>query len=243
MASGFDPNRHYADNVLSQIEIFVEKFRDIREPGELRSALNSEELHGGTIGQTPEHFTEKYLIQPILTGLGYKDPDEDSVGESVPQVQSKPAAFPKIEQKLPDFKLENVHPELICIVESKAINREPLEGPKKEATTDIQEYLRSNTFSKFAREECGYLVGIATDGWRWSLWAKDLEQASIRENIGGRRSIEPVVAEVANAKLYDGTDEYDRVELRNKIQEELTEVFSVKSLPDHVLDGLNRFKF
>lgn len=176
----FDP---VAERVRQQLRTFPLKFRDLGEGGKLSQILTEGEtqtLPGPYIGQQPETFTEQYLIEPVLHGLGYTDPTSIKYDGSGPHFVRRPTTFRSVENKRPDYLLEQVDESLICILEAKAANRE--QKTKRAATSDIREYIEVNAFCKYLREmEHEQMVAIGTDGLRWTLWRSDLHNDSERQ--------------------------------------------------------------
>ena len=75
----FDP---IAERVRQQLRTFPLKFRELGECGKLSQILTdgqTQTLPGPYVGQQPEMFTEQYLIEPVLHGLGYTDPASTEV--------------------------------------------------------------------------------------------------------------------------------------------------------------------
>ncbi|WP_251343637.1 hypothetical protein [Haloplanus halophilus] len=75
--SRLDDFDHIAERVRQQLRTFPLKFRELGEGGKLSLILTDDEttaLPGPYVGQQPEVFTEQYLIEPVLHGLGYTNP-------------------------------------------------------------------------------------------------------------------------------------------------------------------------
>jgi len=233
---GFGPNEYAAQEVLRKLSVFPERFHELGANGELRNLLNSpEKLSGPEVHQKPEFFTEQYLIEPILYGLGFDDPTSDTYNEDAPYFIRRPSTFDTVEQKRPDYLLKLVDSEVVCFLEAKAANRERPDGGETAATDQVNGYLRTNAFHQvdyFDSPDRRYLVGIATDGFRWSLHSKDLE-------TGERRS---------NESMIDLTDLVDwtpwlggrdtrtknvRTKSRARLASEFTPVFGAHSLGDY----------
>ena len=241
--SGFDIDDSRAQKTLDAIQAFVEEFKYRQEAGELRRLLDGERLNGGILEQAPEDFTEHELVQPCLHALGYSDPQQSDVSASDPQLRRQPAKFPKVEQKRPDYELRNVHDQLTCIVEVKAINRERVTQPGK-ATENIETYLDNNTFCKHARgDPPGVLVGIGTDGFRWFLWLKDLDTGTIHENII-RESIIGPVKKIATNELPEMTSDQEarqtRIQVRDELKTHLVTSFSRENVVRQVGTEITR---
>jgi len=175
------PDYQIAERVRLQTEVLPQKFRELNEGGQLRTILRSTNtLPGARVEQAPEVFTEQYLIEPVLHGLGYLNPASAEYDGNSPHFIRRPITYRKVEPRQPDYLLKNVSNSLVCIVEAKAANREQMTGSKQKATSDIREYLKEDTFCKYLRDlNQRYLVGIGTDGLRWTLWMKDLETGEV----------------------------------------------------------------
>jgi hypothetical protein len=169
----FDP---IAERVRQQLRTFPLKFRELGEGGKLSQILTDGEtqtLPGPYVGQQPEMFTEQYLIEPVLHGLGYTDPASTEYDGTGPHFVRRPTTFRSVESKRPDYLLKQVDPSLVCILEAKAANKE--QKTKRAATSDIREYIEVNAFCKYLREmEHEQMVAIGTDGLRWTLWHSHL---------------------------------------------------------------------
>jgi hypothetical protein len=95
-----------------------------------------------------------------------------------------PSTFRKIEDKRPDYKLENIDPEAVSILKAKAAGNEQPQGSKQEATADIPKYTDVNTFAKYLKSrDQRYLIAIGTDDLRWVLRAKDVRSGETQEGI------------------------------------------------------------
>lgn len=221
-----------AARVSKAVEEFVATFGKVGAPGELRRLFDGKRLDGGKIQQQPEDFTEQYLIQPCLEALGYEDLQSDGVSADDVHHRHEPSEFPKAETNHPDFKLVNVDPQLVCIVESKKVNGELLRTGRRDATADVETYLRSNTFAKHLREQDKrVLVGVGSDGFRWSLWAKDVVDDTLAEDIK-QISIESEIRTTAANILYDGpAEEGWRVPVEKQLRKKLVRGFSPENLP------------
>lgn len=225
-----------AEGVRMQINEFPEKFQEIQECGQLRRVLqDKKEISGPVIRQTPEQFTETQLIEPVLEGLGYQDPDSESYIQGNPYYIKRPTTYDKIEPRRPDYLLKDIAPSVVCIVESKAANRERMSGAKQAATDDIRDYLEEDTFCKYLHDiEQRYLVGIGTDGLRWTLWMKDLKTRETRES-SPKVDISPVVEQSAirlgaiEQKVSAGVDTD-----RQKLLKKFIPSFAAKNLHTHI---------
>ena len=229
-----------AERVRQQLEVFPGKFRELGEGGELAKVLRTpRNLSGPKVEQKPEDFTEQYLIEPVLHGLGYLNPvSEDFVGEG-PHFVRQPSTFDKIENLQPDYLLKNLSPEVVCILEAKAANREQ-PGPKKEhATDDIKEYVASNTFSKYLKSrKQRYLIAIGTDGLRWVLRAKDVRSGETIEPIDEKVDLSGIVEVLAQQEaVIEGEPAQKTGEIRQELAEEFVPYFSARTMADFVRDS------
>lgn len=220
-----------ADLVRRQLRTFPLKFRELGESGELRAILDEKEsqtLRGPYVGQQPEMFTEQYLIEPVLHGLGYKNPASPDYDGTGTHFVRRPTTFRNVESKRPDYLLKQVDPSLVCILEAKAANRE--QKTERAATADIHEYIEVKAFCKYLRElNHEYLVAIGTDGLRWSLWRSELK-SNDRELIC-RVDLSEVIKSIAKKHdVIEGDSERGPANIRNSLQQ-FTNCFSVERLP------------
>ena len=225
-----------AEGVRMQTEVFAQKFRELGEGGLLAKTLrNPTTLKGARIEQAPEVFTEQYLVEPVLHGLGYLNPASEEYDGEGPHFIRQPITYQKVEPLQPDYLLKNVAPSVVCIVEAKAANREQMSGAKQDATDDIREYLEEDTFCKYLRDvDQRYLVGIGTDGLRWTLWMKDLETGETREACP-KVDISPVIKRAAiRLKTIDGKVSDSRQTERHTIFEDFIPAFAAKNILHHI---------
>ena len=69
------PDYQIAERVRLQTEVLPQKFRELNKGGQLSTILRSTStLPEARVEQAPEVFTEQYLIEPVLNGLGYLNP-------------------------------------------------------------------------------------------------------------------------------------------------------------------------
>jgi hypothetical protein len=231
------PDYAIAERVRQQLEPFTAKFRDLGDPEELRELLNgTRTLRGPRVRQQPEDFTEQYLIEPVLHALGYWNPTSEKYESREPHYIRRPSEFREVESKRPDYKLENVGSSVVCFLESKAANREQLTGSKQKASEDVEMYIEDDTFCKVLREtEHQYLVGIGTDGLRWTLYWKNLETGELTEDAP-RVDLSSILASNARrAGTLEGEPRLTRPEQREKLLEEFVPAFAARNLEDHIV--------
>lgn len=241
--SQYDIDDHRAQRTLNAVRQFVAEFTHRQEIGELRRLVNGKQVNSGILGQAREDFTEHELIQPCLHALGYTDPQQETSGTSEPQLRRQPTAFEKVERKRPDYELQHVHEGLTCILEAKAVNREPADE-RGQATKDIEVYLEDNTFctqDTLAGQEV--LVGIGTDGFRWVLWIKDLEHGVLYEDIA-RVSITGAVREIMAIQRQEHVTKAAareaRTAARAELQRQLVATFSLENIRAEVAETVDR---
>lgn len=230
------PNYQLAERVQIQTEVVARKFRELNEGGQLAKILRSTStLPGARVEQAPEVFTEQYLIEPVLHGLGYLNPISDDYTGDGPHFIRQPITYRKVEPRQPDYLLKNIDPSVVCIVESKAANREQMSGSKQDATADIREYLEEDTFCKFLRDiDQRYLVGIGTDGLRWTMWMKDLETGETKEATP-KVDISPVIErEAVRLDTIDGDVDDGRATTRERLLSEFIPAFAANNLHTHI---------
>jgi hypothetical protein len=234
--SGLNTDDFLAERVRQQLEVFPKRFRELGEGGELREMLRSPHtLSGARIGQAREDFTEQYLIEPVLHALGYLNPISEDYSGSGPHFIRRPSTFRKIEVKRPDYKLENISAQMVCILVAKAAIEEQPHGSKREATKDIEKYVTSNTFAKYLESrECQFLVAIGTDGLRWTMWAKDVRGRETREEITNV-DLAPAIESIAQEhSVIEGSPELRPPAIREVLAEEFVPAFSARQINDFV---------
>ena len=230
------PDYQIAERVRLQMEMFAQKFRELNEGGQLADVLrNPGTLPGTRIEQQPEVFTEQYLIEPVLHGLGYRSPTSEEYSAGGAHFIRRPITYRKVEPRQPDYLLKNVDDSLVCLVEAKAANRELVRGSKQDATADIRQYLEEDTFCKYLRDiDQKYLVGVGTDGLRWTLWMKHLPSGEIKEAAPKVDLSSIVEREAIRAETIDGDVELGRAADRRTLSEEFIPFFGERNLMNHV---------
>jgi hypothetical protein len=225
-----------AGKVRRQLEVFPQKFRELGEAGQLSDLFRSpKKFSGARVEQAPEVFTEQYLIGPVLHGLGYlssSSAEYDGIG---PHFIRQPITYRKVEPKQPDYLLKNIDPAIVCIVEAKAVNRERMTGAKTHASEDIREYLEEDAFCKYLRDtKQRYLVGIGTDGFRWTLWMKDIHTGEAMSH-NPKIDISPVIRKVASRRdVIEGDFSSGASDERELLAEEFVPAFAATNLPEYV---------
>lgn len=233
---GLNAQTVIAERVRQQLERFPEKFGELGESGELRKLCRkTTTLSGPKVQQSPEDFTEQYLIEPVLHGLGYWNPISEEYTGTGPHFVRRPSTYHKIEIKRPDYLLKNISPTLDCILEAKAANEEQPTGTKRKATDDVRTYVEDNTFAKYLESrEKRYLVAIGTDGFRWVLWAKDVRTGETKEAIT-EVDLEDAISDLAKqAAVIEGESEQTTAEIRRFLTSEFITPFAARSLPEFV---------
>ena len=234
--SGLNTDDFLAERVRQQLEVFPKRFQELGEGGELRHMLrNPRTLSGPRIGQAPEDFTEQYLIEPVLHALGYLNPISEDYTGSGPHFVRRPSTFRKVEPKRPDYKLENISSEMVCILEAKAVNEEQPYGSKQEATEDVRGYISSNTFAKYLeRLEFRFLVAVGTDGFRWTMWAKDVRAQETKEELK-KVDLSPAIESIAQKhSVIEGSPESQPAAIRKVLAEDFIPAFSASHINDFV---------
>lgn len=234
--AGLNSDDFLAERVRQQLEVFPKRFRELGEGGELRRLLRTPHtLSGARIGQAREDFTEQYLIEPVLHALGYLNPISEDYTGNGPHFVRRPSTFRNIEVKRPDYKLENISPEMVCILEAKAANEERPSGSKQKATDDIEDYVSSNTFGKYLEEiDYRFLVAIGTDGLRWTMWAKDVRARETMQEIE-TVDLAPVVGSIAQQhSVIEGAPELRPPAIRKVLAEDFVPAFSARHINDFV---------
>jgi len=230
------PNYWLAEGVRMQTEVFAQKFRELGEGGLLAKTLRTPTtLQGARLEQAPEVFTEQYLVEPVLHGLGYLNPASEEYEGEGPHFIRQPITYKKVEPLQPDYLLKNVASSVVCIVEAKAANREQMSGAKQDATADIRAYLEADTFCKYLRDvDQRYLVGIGTDGLRWTLWMKDLETGETREACP-KVDISLAIEHAAiRLNTIDGDVDEGRQTERHTLLEDFIPAFAAENLLNHI---------
>jgi hypothetical protein len=230
------PDYHIAERVRIQTEVFPQKFRELNEGGQLAEILrNPTTLPGARVDQAPEVFTEQYLIEPVLHGLGYLNPTSEKYEAGKPHFIRQPITYQKVEPNQPDYLIKNIDPSVVCIVEAKAANKERMNGTKQYATDDIREYLEEDTFCKYLRDiDQQYLIGIGTDGLHWTLWVKNLETGETHAEVP-KVDLSPAVERAAiRLDTIDGEVAEGRETEREALLEEFIPAFAADNLLTHV---------
>jgi hypothetical protein len=110
-----------------------------------------------------------------------------------------------------------------------------MRGTKQDATADIRQYLEEDTFCKYLRDiEQEYLVGIGTDGLRWTLWMKHLHTGEIREATPKVDISSIVEREGIRVGTIDGDVEQGRGTDRETLSEKFVPAFGARNLTEHV---------
>ena len=90
------PDYQIAERVRLQMEMFAQKFRELNEGGQLADILrNPGTLPGARVEQQPEVFTEQYLIEPVLHGLGYRSPTSEEYSAGGAHFIRRPITYRK----------------------------------------------------------------------------------------------------------------------------------------------------
>lgn len=233
---GLNTDQFLGERVRQQLEVFPKRFKELGEGGELRELLRTPRtLSGARIGQAREDFTEQYLIEPVLHALGYLNPISEDYTGSGPHFVRRPSTFRKIELKRPDYKIENISDSIVCILEAKAVNEEQPTGSKRKATEDVQKYINSNTFAKYLEShECRYLVAIGTDGFRWTMWARDVRARDTKEEIT-KVDLAPVIESIAQKhSVIEGSPNLQPPAIRRVLAEDFVPAFSARRINEFV---------
>lgn len=229
------PDYHIAERVRMQAEVFPRKFRELNEGGQLAKILRSTTtLPGARVEQAPEVFTEQYLIEPVLHGLGYLNPTSEKYDAGKPHFIRQPITYQKVEPNQPDYLLKNIDPSVVGIVEAKASNKEQMRGTKRYATADIQEYLEEDTFCKYLCDiDQRFLIGIGTDGFRWTLWIKDLETGKTHTEVSKVDISQAVERAAIHLDTIDGEVTSGNEVERKMLLEEFVPAFAADNLLSH----------
>ncbi|ELY55162.1 hypothetical protein [Natronococcus jeotgali] len=229
-------NEFLAERVRQQLEGFPEKFRELGEGGELRKLCREPTtLSGPKVNQAPEDFTEQYLIEPVLHGLGYWNPSSDRYSGTGPHFVRRPSTYRHVEIKRPDYLLKNVSPRLVCFLEAKAANEEQATGDKRRATADIEEYVESDTFAKYLETlEKRYLVAIGTDSFRWVLWAKDVRTGETRPELATVDFSDAIESIAKRDRVIEGEPDHSTTDVRKLIADEFVPAFAARSVTEFV---------
>ncbi len=214
-----------AYHVTQRLIDFVHRF-DTRttDSGSLARILTGETFKGGIVGQAPEFFTEQYLIVPVLNGLGFN------------QVRWRPVDLTKEERKEPDFQIDDPPSEIVCIVEAKRLGREKADAS---ASKQIEGYLSDDTFVKYATDrDRRFLVGIATDGVFWTLYAKPIGQREIID-IGTISIQDELLALTQSHRRATQSSSELVLSTRNSLESSLIPLFANHNLREVVVDEIN----
>ena len=217
-------NLYLAENLRRVVEEFVTTFEDCGAASTLEDLIQSKATPfvGGSVRKQPERFTREELIEPCFTTLGY-------------EVNGDPVTPIKEDRKQPDVELNDGSSEYICIAECKALNRERRDGA---ASENLKErYLEQNAFAthKFT-PDLQYLVGIATDGFTWQFYAKDLT-ANEHRNLGNS-SLLPVIRQVYNDR-YGGSSANSWPDMRDHIANDFVSNFAADKVLEQCQHSFN----
>ncbi|SEP27926.1 hypothetical protein SAMN05216388_10628 [Halorientalis persicus] len=222
--SEFDVDHLRAQNVLQALQDFAAEVRQRRAVTQVKKVARNAatQFKGGYVDQAPEYFTEQYLIESVL--------DQLALGP-----WPRPVELVKDEQRRPDYRLRDVATNCLAIGESKALNRERNQG---KATEDIKGYLHDETFLKtLRREEVRYSIGIATDGLKWRLFARDID-TGVQLKVADCSISEPVamVLEKAHSEV-DPAEDWTP-DARRRIANTLVAAFSRENIVSTAVAGL-----
>lgn len=239
----WDESDFAATRVVGQLDTFLEKFDGLGEVNHLDSVLTGHKtLQGPRVKQQPEVFTSQYLIEPVLHALNFYDPTSDVYEKSEPHFVRQPSTFNSVEQKRPDYHLKHPDERVICFLEAKAANREQMDGAKTAASDDIETYFESDTFCNVERgTEPGrrYLIGIGTDGLRWSLHVKDTKTGATARRTP-KADLSPVVESRARKHgPLAGEPEIDWNDQCEHVTESFTSDFEVDSIAESAISLLD----
>lgn len=168
------PNTATSDSTEVAVRRVVEDFLNtlLEEKSEhfVRNLIiNRDSFESRDFDQTPEAFTEQFLIYELLDSLGFR-------------YKKQSAAFGGSGEHYPDFRLKDTD-DIGVIGENKPVNE------WNEAPPQVDHYLD--------KKSVGAEYGIATDGIVWSLHrfneGSDKEKAQRRERI----DLQPVFLDVA----------------------------------------------
>lgn len=234
------PDQYTAEKICQRLQSFPRRFEQLDAVKELRSLLEEETvLSGPMVRQKPESFTQQYLIEPILDGLGYPSPSSEAYIGCGPHFVRDPTAKHVIERKRPDYLLETGEETTICLLEAKAANRE--RGKRSQAATEqVEMYTDENTFSKYRYTiDQRYLAAVATDGLRWKLWGKDVI-AGDKANLIRVYDFSPAIETIGDRlNVIESRDPLSRAEIRRDIERNFVPYFGAKNLPSTISANSN----
>lgn len=227
------PDQYVAEKVCQRLETFPRRFEQLDAIGELRNLFEENTvLSGPRAHQQPESFTQQYLIEPIVDGLGYPSPSSEAYGGKGPHFVRDPTANHVIERKRPDYLLDTAEETTVRLLEAKAVTRERVDGSLTEATEQVEVYTDENAFSKYRHTiHQRYLAAIATDGLRWKLQGKDVSAGSEAERIHVY-DFSSAVGTVSNRlDITESGNPTERAAIRRDIEENFVPYFGAKNLP------------
>ncbi|MDL5361713.1 hypothetical protein [Halalkalicoccus sp. NIPERK01] len=234
------PDQYIAEDVRQRLRTFPRRFEQLDAVSELRSLLTEKSvLRGPMVHQKPESFTQQYLIEPILDGLGYPSPSSEAYGGDGPHFVRDPSAKHVIESKRPDYLLDTGEGTTICLLEAKAANRERVDGSPRDATEQVGMYTDENVFSKYRHTvDQQYLAAIATDGFRWKLWGKDViggDGAELIQTYDFSPSIQTISDRLS---VIESTISMSSARIRRDLETEFVPYFGAENLPNALSDEL-----
>jgi hypothetical protein len=137
-----------AENLLRVLEAFADEFTERSAPATLSNVLrDGTYLKAEQIGQKPERFVERSLVQPMLDVFGY-------------EIIEQPYGYPKWDKTYPDFSVRNFD----CGVECLVVGEVKTPNKFEYAENDIDNYLKKDLNEA--------TVGFATDGVEWAAKAR-----------------------------------------------------------------------
>ncbi len=223
-----DTEWFYAQNVLSAIDGFLTSFEEDSDLSILRKSVEKHEAFpSGIVNQKRELYTKRELIEPVFTALGYDDWTKE------------PADLMPDERKRPDYCIDDIAPSCTGISEIKPLGLlNEMAEEQNDAEEQTEYYLRENTLTKYRRDlEVTTVVGIATDGLLWTLYAKDRDGTEIHRL--NHVDIARVFNRAILARQYpDTVDEDWHVQERDFLEREFAPVFAKPLLVDRVADAV-----
>lgn len=217
----FDNDEYCAERLQTAFRQFVWEFLEEDAGATCRELLNSEtaRFKGGYVGQKPEEFTQRTIVEEVLKALGY-------------EIRHHPVDLVKSELKQPDIELRNLSDQCVGIVECKALNRERNNGA---AIEDLHTpYFKDNTFAKIKKElDLQYLVGIATDGFDWKIRIKNLETGEMRQESNANYSLVDDSDGIHHCFYSEVHEETKTVwpQIREELAENFVANFGIHNLP------------
>lgn len=170
-ATTFDDHDDRASKVQQVLKEFVHELNRRQCTSHFERVFDGKHLlHGKSLVQEPERFTEDHLVFPILRALGH-------------QIRPRPKQYaPRwpLRSGVPDFALETIP------IETAKDHDMRLFGEAK--PPNKLDYAREQMYDYLEKDLDLGVVVIITDGLDWELWYRTFEMSD--PQLGGETSVQ-----------------------------------------------------